>query len=57
VLPTGTSINEQTIAQICQIVRTAVSNETAVREQLDGLETPGQMLHTTVLRSQTAGKP
>jgi dTDP-4-amino-4,6-dideoxygalactose transaminase len=57
VLPTGTSVNEQTIAQICQIVRTAVSNAVAVREQLDDLDTPGQMVHTTILRPQTAGKP
>ena len=57
VLPTGSSVNEQMIAQICQIVRTALSNATAVRKQLAGLETPGQMLPTTVLRSQTAGKP
>jgi dTDP-4-amino-4,6-dideoxygalactose transaminase len=34
VLPNGTSVNEQTIAQICRIVRTAISNSSAVRARL-----------------------
>lgn len=57
VLPTGSSVNEQMIVQICQIVRTGVSNATAVREQLAGLETQREALPATVLRSPTAGKP
>lgn len=57
VLPTGTSVNEQIIEQICKILRTAVSNAKAVQEQLTGLETPRQVLPATVLRSQIAGKP
>ena len=51
VLPTGTSVNEQVIAQICQIVRTGVSNATAVRTQLADLETPRQVLPSSVLHS------
>jgi dTDP-4-amino-4,6-dideoxygalactose transaminase len=34
VLPNGTSVNEQTISQICRIVRTAISNSSAVRAKL-----------------------
>jgi len=34
VLPNGRSVDEQAIAQICQIIRTAVSNAPAVRAQL-----------------------
>lgn len=56
VLPTGTSVTEKMIAQICQIIRTGVSNATAVREQLAGLETPRQTSSATLLRSQTSGK-
>jgi dTDP-4-amino-4,6-dideoxygalactose transaminase len=56
VLPTGTSVSDQIITRICQIVRTAVSNAAAVREQLAGLGTPPEMLPTAVSSSQTAGK-
>jgi dTDP-4-amino-4,6-dideoxygalactose transaminase len=34
VLPNGTSVNEQIISQICRIVRTAISNSSAVRAKL-----------------------
>jgi dTDP-4-amino-4,6-dideoxygalactose transaminase len=34
VLPNGTSVNEQAISRICHIIRTAVSNATAVRRAL-----------------------
>jgi dTDP-4-amino-4,6-dideoxygalactose transaminase len=34
VLPNGTSVNEQTISQICRIVRTAISNSSSVRAKL-----------------------
>lgn len=34
VLPNGTSVNEQTIAHICRIVRMAISNSSAVRAKL-----------------------
>lgn len=34
VLPNGTSVNEQVIARICEIMRTAISNAPAVRAKL-----------------------
>jgi dTDP-4-amino-4,6-dideoxygalactose transaminase len=36
-LPTGTGVNLQTISRICEIIRTAVSNAPAVKEQIAGL--------------------
>jgi len=56
VLPTGTSVSDQVIMRICQIIRTAVSNAAAVREQLAGLGTPPEALPTAVSSSQSAGK-
>jgi dTDP-4-amino-4,6-dideoxygalactose transaminase len=52
VLPTGTSVNEQTICQICEIIRTTFSNAPAVRTQLASFEvsahTPETGRHSTV---------
>jgi dTDP-4-amino-4,6-dideoxygalactose transaminase len=45
VLPNGTSVNEQEIAQICEIIRTVVSNASAVRAQLteSAMSRPGKL--------------
>lgn len=40
VLPNGTSVGEQAITKICEIVRTAVSNATEVRARLAALPSP-----------------
>ena len=47
VLPTGASVNEQTISRICQIMRLAVSNAPAVRAQLADSEISAHKLKTS----------
>ena len=42
VLPNGTSIDDQTVAKICSVIRTAVANADSVRMRLRGTAT-GQM--------------
>jgi dTDP-4-amino-4,6-dideoxygalactose transaminase len=49
VLPTGTAVNEQTIACICEIIRTAVAHAPEVRMRLaSSPNPPGNSLHQTV---------
>jgi dTDP-4-amino-4,6-dideoxygalactose transaminase len=44
VLPTGSGVNEQAIWSICEIIRTAVSNAAAVKQQLaNGTVSPAGM--------------
>jgi dTDP-4-amino-4,6-dideoxygalactose transaminase len=51
VLPTGTAVNERTICQICEIIRTTFSNAPTVRTQLASFEvsahTPETAGHST----------
>lgn len=45
-LPNGTSVNEPAISQICQIIRTAVSNAPAVRTQVVSSEAHHRTEHS-----------
>jgi dTDP-4-amino-4,6-dideoxygalactose transaminase len=54
-LPNGTSVNEQAISQICQIIRTAVSNAPAVRAQVVSSEAHHRTERSAGPRSTMAG--
>jgi dTDP-4-amino-4,6-dideoxygalactose transaminase len=54
-LPNGTSVNEQAISQICQIIRTAVSNAPAVRAQVVSSEARHRTERSAGPRSTMAG--
>jgi dTDP-4-amino-4,6-dideoxygalactose transaminase len=54
-LPNGTSVDEPAISQICQIIRTAVSNAPAVRTQFVSSEDHHRAEHTPPARSTMVG--
>lgn len=51
VLPNGTSLDDQAIGTICEIIRTAISNATAVRDQLTDSRTAPKVLPEMIGRS------
>jgi dTDP-4-amino-4,6-dideoxygalactose transaminase len=55
VLPNGTSVDEPAISQICQIIRTAVSNAPAVRAQVVSSEAHPRTDRLAATRSIMAG--
>jgi dTDP-4-amino-4,6-dideoxygalactose transaminase len=55
VLPSGTSIDERAISQICQIIRMAVSNAPAVRAQVVSSEAHQRTERSADPRSAVAG--
>jgi dTDP-4-amino-4,6-dideoxygalactose transaminase len=54
-LPNGTSVDEPAISQMCQIIRTAVSNAPAVRAQFVSSEDHHRAEHTPAARSTMVG--
>jgi dTDP-4-amino-4,6-dideoxygalactose transaminase len=55
VLPNGTSVDEAAISQICQIIRTAVSNAPAVRAQVVSSKDHHRTERSSATRSTLAG--
>ncbi len=55
VLPNGTSVDETAISQICQIIRTAVSNAPAVRAQVVSSEPHDRTESSAATHSAIAG--
>jgi dTDP-4-amino-4,6-dideoxygalactose transaminase len=55
VLPNGTSVDEPAISQICQIIRTAVSNAPAVRAQVVSSKAHPRTERSAATRSIMAG--
>jgi ABC-type Na+ transport system ATPase subunit NatA len=56
VLPNGTSVHERAIAKICEIMRTAISNASEVRDRL-AISGASAKLAPTMSGRSTAGRP